>query len=122
MRNLHTEELIGNFTFESMPRALSAELVNLSLESIDVAIESSLKALAEFFDPDRCRLGELLPHRSKIIFPYFYSIPDLNIPQTTDVGDGYLSFVYGQNATNEKASIDSYSICFYLIMCDIKNG
>ena len=50
MRNLHTEELVGNFTFESMLGELSSELVNLTFESIDLAIESSLKKMVEFFE------------------------------------------------------------------------
>ena len=90
-----------NQTFESLLGDLSAELVNLSLETIDEAIESSLKALAEFFDADRCHLGELLPDQSKIIVPYFYIRPGLNIPQTTSVGDGYLPFVYEQIRENK---------------------
>ena len=74
---------------------------NLSFESIDAAIESSLKKLVDFFDADRCHLGELLPDQSKIIVPYFYSRPDLNIPQTTDVGNDYLPFVYEQVRENK---------------------
>jgi len=90
----HTKSLGKHIHFESMLGELSAELVNLSLESIDAAIESSLKKLVEFFDADRCHLGKLLPDQSKIVVPYFYSRPDLNIPQITDVGEHYLSFIY----------------------------
>jgi len=94
MRNLQTEELGGNFTFESLLGELSAELVNLSLETIDKAIESSLRKLVEFFDTDRCHLEVLFPDQSKMVVPYFYTRPGLSIPQTTDVGEDYLSFVY----------------------------
>lgn len=73
MRNLQTEELVGNFTFESMLGTLSAKLVNLSLESIDAAIESSLKKLVEFFEADRCHLGKISDDQSKIIVSYFKS-------------------------------------------------
>ncbi|MDX2445418.1 MAG: GAF domain-containing protein, partial [Bacteroidales bacterium] len=90
------KELNKNMTFESMLGELSAEMVNLSLESIDAAIESSLKKLVEFFDADRCHLGEFLPDQAKVVVPYFYSRPGLNLPQTTSVGAGYLSFVYEQ--------------------------
>ena len=66
-------------SFEAMLGELSAELVNLSLETIDAAIESSLKKLVEFFDADRCHLGEFLPVQSKVVVPYFYSRPGINV-------------------------------------------
>ena len=80
---------------------LSAELVNLSLESINAAIESSLEKLVEFFDADRCHLGELIPDQSKIIVPYFYARLAINIPQTTGVGEDYLAFIYTQIRKNK---------------------
>lgn len=55
--NQHTKVLIENSSFESMLADLSFKLVNLSLESIDAAIESSLKSIVEFFEADRCHLG-----------------------------------------------------------------
>jgi len=81
-------------SFESMLGDLSAKLVNLSLESIDAAIESSLKSLVEFFDADRCHLGRLSDDQTKIVVSHFYSRPGINVPQITDVDKGYLSFVY----------------------------
>jgi len=96
-----TNQKISKLSFESMLGELSAGLVNLSIESIDQAIESSLKNLVEFFDADRCHLGELLTDESKIDIPYFYSRPGLNIPQTTDVGEDYLPFVYKQIRDNK---------------------
>ena len=96
-----TKKKLSKLSFESMLGELSAGLVNLSLESIDQAIESSLKNLVEFFDADRCHLGELLTDESKIDIPYFYSRPGLNIPQTTDIGKGYLSFIYDQIRENK---------------------
>ena len=101
MRNLQREELADNFTFESMLGELSSELVNLSLESFDLAIESSLKKMMEFFDADRCHLGEFLADQAKVVVPYFYSRPGLNVPQTTSIGAHYLSFVYGQIRENK---------------------
>ena len=47
-----------NLSFESFLGDFSKNLVNLPLESIDAAIESSMKSLVEFFDADRCHLGE----------------------------------------------------------------
>jgi len=83
-----------NLSFESFLGELSSELVNLPFESIDKAIESSLKMLVEFFDADRCHLGEFSADQSKIEVSYFYSRPGIDIPQITDVGEHYLSFVY----------------------------
>jgi len=90
-----------NRSFESTLGELSLELVNLSLESIDSAIESSLKTLVEFFNVDRSHLGEFLPDQSKVVVPYFYSRPGINVPQTTDIGEGYLSFIYDQIRENK---------------------
>lgn len=90
-----------NQCFESMLGELSAKLVNLSLESIDAAIESSLKKIVQFFDTDRCHLGQLLADQSKVVVPYFYSRPGLNIPQTTNLGAHYLSFIYEQIQENK---------------------
>ena len=60
-----------SLSFESLLGELSAELVNLPLESIDAAIESSLKSIAEFFEADRCHLGKISDDQSKIIVAYF---------------------------------------------------
>ena len=98
---MHTKPLDENLSFESLLGELSSELVNLTFESIDEAIESSLKKLVEFFDADRCHLGELLPDQSKIVVPYFYSRPGLNIPQIVDIGEHYLSFIY-ENIKKDK--------------------
>lgn len=81
-------------SFETFLGELSADLVNLPLESIDSAIESSMKRLVEFFEVDRCHLGEFSKDHSKIFVPYFYSRPGINIPPITDLGEDYLSFVY----------------------------
>jgi len=53
-----------------------------------------MKSLVEFFDADRCHLGEFSDDQSKITVSYFYTRPGINIPQMADVGDHYLSFVY----------------------------
>lgn len=99
--DMDTKSLDKNRTFESMLGELSSELVNLTIESIDEAIESSLKTLVEFFDVDRCHLGELLADQAKVVVPYFYARPGLNLPQTTAVGEGYLPFVYDQIRENK---------------------
>ncbi|MCW8804751.1 MAG: sigma 54-interacting transcriptional regulator [Ignavibacteriaceae bacterium] len=101
MTDMHTKPLDENLSFEFLLGELSSELVNLTFESIDEAIESSLKKLVEFFDADRCHLGELLPDQSKIVVPYFYSRPGLNIPQIADIGEHYLSFIY-ENIKKDK--------------------
>ena len=80
------KDLDNKKSFESLLGELSAELVNLPLESIDAAIESSMKKLVEFFDADRCHLGEFSGDQSKIVVSYFYSRPGIDIPQITDVG------------------------------------
>lgn len=101
MKNSPITDLDKRTSFESMLGELSAELVNLSLESIDAAIESSLKRLVEFFDADRCHLGEFLADEAKVIVPYFYSPPGITVPKTTSIGEGYLPFVYGQIRENK---------------------
>ena len=94
MTDLHTKSFDENLSFESLLGELSVKLVNFPLESIYAAIESSMKSLVEYFDADRCHLGEFSDDQSKIIVSYFYSRPGINIPQITDVGKDYLSFVY----------------------------
>ena len=96
-----TKKALGKLTFESFLGELSAGLVNLTFESIDATIESSLKKLVEFFDADRCHLGELLSDQAKVIVPYFYIRPGLNLPQTAAVGEDYLPFIYAQIRKNE---------------------
>ncbi|MDX2443989.1 MAG: sigma 54-interacting transcriptional regulator, partial [Bacteroidales bacterium] len=83
-----------NLSFESFLGELSTELVNLPLESIDGAIESSIKSLVKFFDADRCHLGTFSDDFSEMKIPHFYTRKGLNIPQTSDIGEHYLSFVY----------------------------
>ena len=87
-------------TFESLLGELSANLVTLSLESIDAAIESSMKKLVDFFDVDRCHLGTFSEDQSEIVVSYFYTRPGLNIPQTSDVGNDYLPFVFTEIREN----------------------
>jgi PAS domain S-box-containing protein len=94
MTDQHANGLKENFDFESLLGELSAKLVNLPLESIDAAIESSIKSLVEFFDADRCHFGEFSDDQSKIVVSYFYSRPDIDIPQITEAGEHYLSFIY----------------------------
>ena len=94
MKKSLIKDLDKNLTFESLLGELSAELVNLPLESIDATIESSMKMLVEFFDVDRCHMGEFAADQSKIEVSYFYLRPGINIPHTTDVGKHYLPFVY----------------------------
>lgn len=104
-----TEAKISNFSFETLLGEISADLINLSLESVDDALESSMKKLVEFFDVDRCHLGLLLEDQSKIEIPYFYSRPDIKISKTTDVGTHYLSFVYDQIRKNKLIAISKTS-------------
>tara|TARA_R110000787_G_scaffold38086_3_gene96236 strand:- start:9756 stop:10262 length:507 start_codon:yes stop_codon:yes gene_type:complete len=96
-----TRDLNEHLRFETLIGELSSELINIPLESIDAAIESSLKKLVDFFDVDRCHLGKLSSDESNIIIPFFYSRPNLNIPQITEVGEHYLSFVY-ESIKNDK--------------------
>ena len=133
MTTLQTEKMPKNSTFESLLGELSSELVNLKLESIDAAIESSLKKLVDFFEVDRCHLGKLSSDQPKINIPFFYSRPDLNIPQITEIGEQYLSFVYKSikqdeliafsnsselpsNAKKDRAVIDKLGIKSLLIL------
>jgi hypothetical protein len=58
MTDHHKKVSDENLSYESLLGELSAGLVNLPLESIDAAIESCMKLLVEFFDADRCHLGE----------------------------------------------------------------
>ena len=101
MTDMHTKSLDENLSFESLLGELSAKLVNLPLESIDVAIESSIKKLTEFFHADRCHLGEFSADQSKLLVSYFYSRPGINIPQIADIDEHYLSFIY-ENIKKDK--------------------
>jgi PAS domain S-box-containing protein len=94
MKDLHIKDLDDKISFESLLGELSSKLVNLPLESIDMSIESSLNLLAEFFDADRCHIGEFSSDQSKIEVSYFYLRPGIIIPQTTVVGEDNLPFVY----------------------------
>jgi PAS domain S-box-containing protein len=94
MTDVNTKSLDDNLSFESLLGELSAKMVNLPLESIDAAIESSIKSLVDFFDADRCHFGEFSNDQSKIVVSYFYSRHGIDIPQLTDIGKDYLPFVY----------------------------
>ena len=83
-----------NNNFESLLGEISSSLLSIPIESVDAAIESSMKMLVEFFDADRCHLGEFSNDQSKIDISYFYSRPSINIPKIEAVGEHYLSFVF----------------------------
>ncbi len=88
-------------TFESLLGEMSANLVSISLESIDDAIDASIKKLVDYFNVDRCHLGSLSEDQSEIVVSYFYARPDLNIPQTSGISKDYLPFVYTQIRENK---------------------
>jgi len=90
----YSPALDEHLRFESLLGGLSANLVNLPLQDIDAAIESSMKSLVEFFGADRCHLGTFSGDQSRIVVSYFYSRPGINIPQITGVGDDFLPFIY----------------------------
>ena len=69
--DMDTKSLDKNLPFESLLGEISTNLVNLPLESIDAAIESSLKSIVEFFEAYRCHLGKISDDQSKIIVSYF---------------------------------------------------
>ena len=83
-----------NHNFESFLGALYADLVNIPFESIDGVIESSMKKLVDFFEADRCHIGELSKDQSRIVVSYFYSRPSINVPRIAEIGEHYLSFIY----------------------------
>ncbi len=90
----YQKALDEHLRFESLLGALSADLVNLPLDAIDAAVESSIKSLVEFFEADRCHLGIFSDDKSRIQVPYFYSRPGIDVPRISDVGDHFLSFIY----------------------------
>ncbi len=98
-----TKSVEKNYTFESLLGDISTKLVNLPIESIDSAIESSMKMLVDFFDVDRCHLGEFSDDNSKITISYFYTKSGYKIPQSSDIGEDYLSFVF--NSIKQDKSI-----------------
>jgi hypothetical protein len=65
MTDQHTIASDEHLSFESLPGELSAEQVNLP-------IESSMKKLVEFFEADHCHLGKLSDDQSKIIVPFLF--------------------------------------------------
>ena len=90
----YTKDLDEHLKFESLLGDISANLVNLPLDGIDAAIESSMKSLVEFFAADRCHLGIFTDDMSQIRVPYFYSRPGLDIPKIAGVSDHFLSYIY----------------------------
>jgi len=95
--------------FESLISEISASLVNLPLESIDPAIESSIKKLSDFYNADRCYLGMFSGDKSRIIISHFYSGPGIKIPQIEDVGDHFLPFIYNQIREGQEIIIERFS-------------
>jgi len=131
--NQHIKVLIENSSFESMLADLSSKLVNLPLESIDAAIESSLKSIVEFFEADRCNLGTFSDDKTKFVLSYFYSRPGINIPPITGIGEDFLPFIYKSikedkllaftkitefpnNASHDKAVIEKMGIKSLLVL------
>ena len=80
--------------FENLLGDLSAMLVNLPLESIDNAIDESIKMLADFFNADRCHIGMLMPHEDKIETVYYYANSDVAIPRTSSIGVSSFSYIH----------------------------
>ena len=94
MKDLQIKDLDNKISFESLLGELSSSLVSIPIESIDEAIESSMKMLVEFFDADRCHLGEFSIDQTQIDVSYFYSRPSINIPPINAIGKGFLPFVF----------------------------
>jgi len=94
MKDLQIKDLDNKISFESLLGEISSNLLSIPIESVDAAIESSMKILVEFFDADRCHLGELSIDQLKIEVSYFYSRPSINIPPINVIGEGFLPFVF----------------------------
>jgi PAS domain S-box-containing protein len=93
--------------FESLLSDISANLVNLPYESIDPAIELSMKKLLDFYKADRCHLGRFSAEQNRIIVSHFYSKPGINIPPIKDVGEHFLPFVYDRIRKNQVFVIEN---------------
>jgi PAS domain S-box-containing protein len=95
--------------FESFLGVFSTDLVNLPLSSIDDSVQSSLKKLVEFFNVDRCYIGELSVDQSRVNVSYFYSQPDIGIPKINNVSKDYLPFVFQSIKKNRLISFSDPS-------------
>ncbi len=83
-----------HFQFENLLGELSAKLVNLPLESIDNAINESIKLLAEFFNADRCHVGELNSEDDSITTIYYYAKSNITAPLVPSIGTGFFQFIH----------------------------
>ena len=106
----YVSALDEHLKFESLLGDLSANLVNLPLECIDAAIESSMKNIVEFFEADRCHLGTFSGDHSRIIVSHFFTRPGIDIPQITDVGDNFFSFIYKSINKGKTIAIENLRI------------
>jgi len=101
MKDLQIKDLDNKISFESLLGEISSNLLSIPIESVDAAIESSMKILVEFFDADRCHLGEFSIDQSKIEVSYFYSRASINIPPINVIGEGFLPFVFNSIKQDE---------------------
>jgi PAS domain S-box-containing protein len=109
MKEPHIKYLDNKISFESLLGEISSNLLSIPIESVDAAIESSMKMLVEFFDADRCHLGEFSSDQSKIEVSYFYTRSGINIPPINVIGEDYLPFVFGSIKQDEIVDFTSPS-------------
>ena len=94
-KNIKEESVLEeHLRFEEFLGVLSAKLVNLPLEYIDLAINETIKLLAEFFNADRCHVGKLNSEDDSIVTIYFYAKPNITTPLVPSIGTKYFQFVH----------------------------
>ncbi len=93
--------------FENLLGELSAKLVNLPLESIDNAINESIKLLTHFFNADRCHIGKLDKSSDTIITVYYYAKPNVTIPKTETIGTKLFPYVHSRIKNGNKISFSN---------------
>jgi len=80
--------------FENLLGQLSVKLVNLPLKEIDNAINESIKLLADFFNADRCHIGQLNREDNSIVTIYYYAKPNITVALVPSIGTDHFQFIH----------------------------
>lgn len=105
----NAKALEEHLRFESLLREISDHIINLPFESMDIFIDFSIRKLSEFYDADLCHLGMFSAERNRFIVSHFYSKPEITIPQTKEVGNDFLSFIYSQLRKKQDIIIENFN-------------
>lgn len=101
------ESFEEHLRFEKLIANLSSKLVNLPFDKIDQQIVDCMQLVTDFFQVDRCQIGQLNKNENKIFVSHYYSLPHIESERFSSIGDHALPYIYNEIINNKVVAINN---------------